>query len=293
MMVLIGSEALRFHGFNVITKDVDIVGTYDDILSFSKKVGASTFIPINAGKHIKMVINGRIWEAEIAYPDSSAEDLINSVYDSGYDWTEYENNGFAVPSIDFLYTLKMSHRYLRNSPHFHKTMRDIYTLRKCGATIRDNLQEFYKRRMKTTYDYPHPKLNVMKNDFFAGDGVTYKFDHDWIHTVVKMTHKPAYEYFKPDDSQVMVSKEMWNDLPLNLKLCAVIEESMVLAIERSLIPFPNSLTEDQAYEKALVKVCTSITSGWFREFAWENYHIARVGYPAGFWNNFKKVANIS
>jgi hypothetical protein len=108
-----------------------------------------------------------------------------------------------------------------------------------------------------------------------------------------MGQKPAYEYFKPDDSQVMVSKEMWNDLPLNLKLCAVIEESMVLAIERSLIPFPNSLTVDQAYEKALVKVCTSITSGWFREFAWENYYIARFGYPAVFWNNFKEVANIS
>ena len=23
---------------------------------------------------------------------------------------------------------------------------------------------------------------------------------------------------------------------------------------------------------ALEKVCTSITSGWFREYAWENYH---------------------
>jgi len=25
------------------------------------------------------------------------------------------------------------------------------------------------------------------------------------------------------------------------------------------------------FEMALMKVCTSITSGWFREYAWENY----------------------
>jgi hypothetical protein len=49
---------------------------------------------------------------------------------------------------------------------------------------------------------------------------------------------------------------------------------MVLAIERSLVPHPGKKTPEQAYLMALEKVCTSITSGWFREFAWENYEIA-------------------
>ena len=49
---------------------------------------------------------------------------------------------------------------------------------------------------------------------------------------------------------------------------------MVLTIERSLVPYPGKKTPEQAYLMALEKVCTSITSGWFREFVWENYEIA-------------------
>jgi hypothetical protein len=30
-------------------------------------------------------------------------------------------------------------------------------------------------------------------------------------------------------------------------------------------------TPREAFDMALSKVCSSITSGWFREFCWENY----------------------
>jgi hypothetical protein len=44
-----------------------------------------------------------------------------------------------------------------------------------------------------------------------------------------------------------------------------------LALERSLVPFDWRSGEDYAFKKALEKVCTSITSGFFREYAWEHY----------------------
>ncbi len=55
------------------------------------------------------------------------------------------------------------------------------------------------------------------------------------------------------------------------RLYGVLEEAYVLALERSQIPFAGKVTPRQSFDIAIEKVCTSITSGWFREFAWENY----------------------
>jgi hypothetical protein len=37
-----------------------------------------------------------------------------------------------------------------------------------------------------------------------------------------------------------------------------------------------------------MKVCTSITSGWFREYAWENYHRVLQMYSDDFVVQFKQ-----
>ena len=290
MLTLIGSSALSHHINGIASKDVDLVGTYDEIVEFARAMNASSFIPINEGKYIKFTIGKKIFEAEVAYPDSSAEQLINVVKNEDW-WTctgEFHKDfPIVVPSLDFLYTLKMSHRYLRNSPHFHKTRKDILTMRQYDANIPDYLEQFYEDRQKATYHYSHPKLNVLSKDFFADDGIKYVYSHDDIHEIVKINTKPAYTYFKPEDSEVMVSRKMWDELPHHFKMCAVIEEAMVLAIERSLVPFPGVLTPDQAYEKALIKISTSITSGWFREFCWENFDSARNIALLDYWDNFQ------
>ena len=54
-----------------------------------------------------------------------------------------------------------------------------------------------------------------------------------------------------------------------------------------MVPFPGVLTPDQAYEKALIKISTSITSGWFREFCWENFDSARNIALLDYWDNFQ------
>ncbi|POG71333.1 hypothetical protein GLOIN_2v1606934, partial [Rhizophagus irregularis DAOM 181602=DAOM 197198] len=45
---------------------------------------------------------------------------------------------------------------------------------------------------------------------------------------------------------------------------------MVIALERYLIPM-SSKNQDTSYRSALVKICTSLTKGWFRQFAIDNY----------------------
>jgi hypothetical protein len=182
--------------------------------------------------------------------------------------------------------LKMSHRYLKNSPHFHKTMGDIKIMRAQGAKLQPDHMEFYKRRQTATYTYGHPKLNVNKTQFFNGDGVEYKYDHDSIHRSVMRGYQPAYEVYKEDQAEVFCSKELFEAAPMHVRLNGVLEEAMVLALERSQIPFPGMKTPLESFLMALEKVCTSITSGWFREFAWENFNEVLDLYDPNYVNQF-------
>lgn len=229
--------------------------------------------------------DGKIHEFELTAPGNTAEEL--------YYFVDYWDGivGFDNPYwVDVLYALKMSHRYLKNSPHFLKTMRQIQKMRAAGATIPSDLQGWFKRREKETYSYPHPKLNQKSSKFFdPNQGIKYVHNHDTIHlAMARDPLTPAYTKFKDDLAEVRVSKKKFFDLPDRVKLDAVMEESYVLALERSQIPFPGVLTPRQSFLKALEKVCTSITSGWFREWAYENYDLAVADYSGDYMERYRK-----
>ena len=166
----------------------------------------------------------------------------------------------------------MSHRFKKNSIHFHKTMNDILLMRKNGGVITEDLWDIFVKREKETYNYNHPKLNVSKENFFKDDNILYKYDHDSIHTTLSILVKPAYTYFLKEGSEVLTSKEKFFNVDENVRLYAVLEESLVLALERSLIPYNFEPDPEKMFLFALNKVCTSITSGYFRQYAYDNYH---------------------
>jgi hypothetical protein len=204
------------------------------------------------------------------------------------------------PPLKYLYALKMSHRYLRNSPHFLKTMRDIQAIRKFAKESNydlhfdPKLKEWFKKREKETYWYKHPSLKQNKKDFFNGDGVTYVYDHDSIHEAVKHLDEPAYNKFKVDTAEVECSKEKFFSLPMDTQLYSVLEEVQVLALERSQIPFKDKGIDPRwSFNKAHEKVCTSITSGWWREFAWEHYDMVQDMYEPDYVNNFWAAVNMN
>lgn len=290
MLAFIGSYA--FHNLYHWARkpnDIDLVGNYDDVMEFASKHGnISKRYPLNENKYyIKSGVD--IIEAEIAWKNSNSEKLLNAIV-SDSETTIIVQNGQKIylPSLNFLYLLKMSHRYLRNSPHFLKTMRDIHTMRQLGAIITN--VDFFKEREKITYDYSHPKLNVSKTDFFSGDGVEYIYDHDTIHESMKHLEKPAYKYYQPENTQVNVAKSLFFEQPDEIKLYGVLEESYVLALERSIIPFGSKTTPKKSFDIALKKVCTSITSGWFREYSWENYDNVQLLYNENYAERFWKAA---
>ncbi len=309
-MMFIGSEALRIRGIDPGRRslDVDMIGTFDDLSMLTSKLrqlGEILSIPLSPNKTVlKSADDTFILEFEIAWSGSPASELLERVeagegQAGGCRHTPFVGIAVAVPTLDHLYTLKMSHRYLKDSPHFRKTRSDIMLMRKNGAKIFD--QTWLKRREDETYWYRHPKLNVKKGDFFKGDGVKYVYDHDDIHKAVAHVRHPegeavlgkfanpvpAYTLYKKDGEQVQCSKEKFFALPEYVRYYGVLEEAYVLALERSQIPFRGKVTPRRSFDIALQKVCTSITSGWFREFAWEYLEIVEAlydeSYVARFW----------
>lgn len=280
-MLAIGSRALiHFFPHLAVSRkpvDTDFICTIDEYEAFvveNKSVVVAAY-PMSAKAMVVKFNDGRIFEFEIAWEGSTAAAILD--YARGC--------AFAPPEV--LLMLKLSHRYLRNSPAFLKTMRDIQFLRSMDVRLNKAMKLILKDREKETYTYAHPNLKQAKMGFFDAS-VQYTYDHDSIHEVVAVGERPAYTHFQKDNEEVYTSKEKFNALPLDTRLNAGLEESYVLAIERSLVPFPGAKTPRQAFEMALMKVCSSITSGWFREFCWENYDAIVAKFDESFWDKFQQ-----
>ncbi|QNO00224.1 hypothetical protein QGX21_gp084 [Pseudomonas phage phiPsa315] len=299
-MLLIGSRALvannpELEGVRK-TIDWDFICTIEQFTAWHKanKGNLQFAVPTQQGKYYHARDkDGMNYEFELAWEGTSALVFLQHYGLHNHVWKPEIG---PVPAIDLdLLMIKLSHRYKRNSPHFLKTMSDIKFLRK-KLGDRANLfldmplnKQIMAMREKESYDYAHPRLNVSSKDFFNGDGVQYVYDHDSIHEAVALYEvpvsagggvvdwktRPAYTFYMKDGSEVMTSKEKFMSVPERIRLYGVYEESCVLALERSQIPHgmgkEGGPTARQSFEMALSKVCTSITSGWFREYAWENY----------------------
>ena len=289
-IIRIGSSALQFHIPSIkVGKDIDLIMTYEDYQIYRDSFKHSnekliSHYPISNGKKFVIKTSENIYEIEIAWPNSTAEEFMKLVLKEG----KSEYTDFMIPSLNALYALKMSHRFLRNSPHFIKTMNHIHLMREYGADILEYYREWYKKREKETYDYGHPDLTVKKQDFFQEE-TFYKYDHDTVHEAIKLSEIPAYKRILESGYDVKCSKVKFDALSYEHKMLCVVEESYTLALERMMIPNDFTPNPRLAFDIALMKVCTSITSGWFRTYAWEHYYDASRMYSDSYVDKFKSA----
>lgn len=297
MMILVGSGAFKVRAPNILgrdPKDFDFVCTEMEMNDFLWENSNHEKIELPRGKltavwnkHAYMV-DGTPVEFEIVEDGSTAQEFRRLVLD---DKDTIETSFGLIPSLDMLFTIKESHKYLKDSPHFWKNAMDWHKMRAIGANVRPEWNDWLARRKKETYHYRHPRLKAMKGqDFFDPDqGVNYIWMHDDVHKAISILDNPAYSYYLKDGEEVDCDKEKFFSLPEEFRLNGVIEEACVLAIERSLVPFPGKVEPKRAWMFALSKVCTSITSGWFRRFSYENlFKIAKM-YPEGYWEKFQSA----
>lgn len=282
-MLLIGSRAINHHlpGFRPKPADVDVIASarsVEQLLNdgFTHEAGTGRSTVLRSP-------SGATWDIELETPLTEA--LSEPWYQGREGRKQVEIEGYLMDlaTLDQLYTLKLSHRYLKDSPYFMKTMLDIWALRKAGACVSSHA--WLQERERATYGYKHPSLMRNKTQFFSGDAVHYVYDHDAVHQAVKLGDVPAYTRFGKDGHDVFSSRTKFEALPELHKLHAVLEEAYVLAIERSQVPYPGT-DPNVSFKIALEKVCTSITSGWFREYAWEHYFVALALYSPTYVDRF-------
>ena len=147
---------------------------------------------------------------------------------------------------------------------------------------KEMLLRFFDMRQKDNYFKTSlPNLNTDKKSFFKDN--FYIYDHDSIHEQIAIEDKPVYLLYMKDNEPVMTDKNKFYKLDRYHQLLGVVEEAMTLACERLLLMPDNQAQIDKqlktdnkdififAFMLCLKKVCTTITSGYFREFAHENY----------------------
>lgn len=271
--VIVGSHAALHH--RIIRKrvplDYDIITSrIEGIYEFLDYIGDNVIKDIKGTEKgaTYFLESGKIVEAECA--DICTEKWEEHTRDLFHRMREGMLPDEVFAPKEWLYLLKMSHRYKKDSPHFYKTMNDIRFMRERGCEMPENSDFIFVDRECLTYDYGHPKLNVDKDGFFKGDEVPYTYDHDSIHRAVALDGVPAYTHYIKDGEEVLCSKEKFFAATERIRLLGGLEESLVLTAERSLIPHNFKPNPDRMFKFALSKVCTSVTSGWFREYCWEN-----------------------
>lgn len=221
-----------------------------------------------------------------------------------WDVVTYDNLDWAeVHDPDHLNTLKLE-RYASEQPIVHNGV-ELYPLNLKGLSIvkrshlwRDlgfvkHITMYHKHIMDGSFQYDdidreilnerihltmksypqkNPSLKQTKNEFFD-DFVVKKFDHDYLHEIVAYNDIPMYKRMQDlSKDSVWCEKKKWDLFSHLEKLQCIAEECTVIAFERFLIPKDYKFGFKTAFILSLDKVCTTLTSGWFRDYAIDHYN---------------------
>lgn len=264
-MILIGSKALSFYKPDRKVADIDLIATpLEASANFNVDLYNKSSVKVgNIELHNqKFLNNARL--AEEAFPRIEIPELRWKV---------------RLPSLPFLYALKRSHihRPLAFSKHLMDLLWIKSQLKPCWYDVSF---KFMKQRQRLTYKafgQNVPSLNKTKDDFFD-DAVDKIYIHDDIHEVVAFGDEPMFKKIQKSETIVHCFFDLWQELRYSDKVHCVQEEAMVIALERFIIP-GRLKSQRVAFLKALEKICTTLTSGWFRDFAIDNYEACASNVP--------------
>lgn len=194
-------------------------------------------------------------------------------FHDGHELVDVNGVECTVMSLAGLAIMKRSH--LWRAYHFEKhiTMYHKHLVR--WMPNYHEAQDLLKERIKLTkkaYPQRNPSLKQTNDDFFD-DFVEKEFEHDWIHELVAYYDRPLFERLKQPDNldDAWCERDLWDAFSPEDRNKCVAEETHVIACERFMIPTKWTHDSKHAYFKALNKVCTTLTSGFFRSWAIDHF----------------------
>jgi hypothetical protein len=181
---------------------------------------------------------------------------------------------YRVMNLEGLALMKRSH--LWRAYHFdkHITMyhKHLAKYAKWDDPVWVALLKERTKLTKEAYPQRNPSLDQTNKDFFD-DAVKKVFDHDWIHELVAYYDRPLFERLKKPEKfdKAWCERDLWDAFSPEDKSRCVAEEAHVIACERFMIPNDWNYSPKRAYFQAVNKVCTTLTSGWFRDHAIDHF----------------------
>lgn len=278
-MIIIGSTSLGIRN----PKDLDLIGTQNEFDEYIKLYNISDVQKHDV--HYSFKQNGLWVEFEIAIEGNSSYDYLTIM--SAHNIVE--NIPFATKEI--LFSIKKSHIHF--PINFYKHIEDYLYLKNIVGV--DIYPEITKKRFKETEvrlgKLKTPSLSKKSKDFFNQSSKFVKsyFVHDDIHSIMAHLDKPLYEYMQPDKTSAFCSKDLWNTFSDEWKDWCVMEEAYVISLERKVIPaFYDSkiCNSDDAFKWALMRISTTLCSGFFREWATNRFNIILDKYNKDYFLDF-------
>ena len=194
--------------------------------------------------------------------------LNNALLRSEYNLVDYVCDPYGLAII---YRSHL-HRDYNWDAHITKYHKFILPLLKSDLHLSDPILLERIKLTKEAYPQGNPKLN-QTNEMFFDDPVKKVYDHDFLHELYAYEDRPMFEKLKRPEqfNLAWCTKDLWDKLSQTQKLQCVAEETYVIATERFMVPNNWNYPTKKAYYFALKKVCTTLTSGWFRDFAIDNF----------------------
>lgn len=156
-----------------------------------------------------------------------------------------------------------------------------------GYEPNHNVVKVFKDYWKKTKGYKTRLKN--KEDFF-NDAVVKTYDHDWLHEVVAHPDVPMYAKCVDDAQEVMISKEKFMKLDKNQQLRMLLEEIMVISLERWAISSNFNIHPFIAYKWSLQKTVTNLTKNWACQFIIDNIEFYRNNDDFIYFDNLLNMA---
>jgi hypothetical protein len=297
-MLLIGSKALaHWVPLSRIGKDFDVFISLDELSEWNK-LNKHLVVHSHWGhKYSKQLIKmntGEIIEFEISKPKSSC-DLIEKLNISS-PVVDFFGLNIKIADIQSLYIIKKSH--ITKPIKWFKHINDYHVIKNHMIQNNVKLTKLHKTALKKRIietnertKVTKPNLNMSNAEFFAKSqhAVNRVYEHDVLHEKTCFYDRPLYERLKIDKTKAKLEKKLFDALSFDDKIKLVQEEAFAIALERQIIP-GNTTDPKAAYFYAIERISTTLTAGWFREFALENFKdIINVNfdYVERFENSFK------
>lgn len=284
-MLVVGSKALkyRFPHIDRDPADVDVIAFLCDVETLTKDLRPREVVEGPGIVALKGIANrNEVFDTpnvEVLLADDSKALRMYLTYQS----LQMGDELFASPEI--LYSLKSSH--INFPVKFTKHIWDFLLLDSHFKGV-DVLSEVTLNNRRETEvrlgGQRTPRLNQSVKDFFgqSKNKVRSYFIHDDMHRAVAHHNEPLYLRMQVDRDMARCERNLWEAFSHEDKCKCVLEEAYVIALERKILPAlhedsPTWHTPSEALEWALMRICTNLTSGWFRDFATRNYgHIRQM-----------------